>query len=214
MKKEFYNSPYFMHSKESYGFDWLEHVTAIPSPLVLVTNYKSNGKTNATLQSWLTFTNENGFYCILSSVNKYSHMYTCVRGAKQTVINFPSVEVYKKCLTTIENNRFNDDELSVAGLTVEKARKVHAPLVKECFLNLECEYMWEKEIFPHSRHVVMCVKVVNVWMDSDYYNKTGKGRYGETGYLYNIHSPLNPETGEEDDTYLGVIEKYKTYDEL
>lgn len=51
MKKEFNNCPSFMRDRELYGFDWLEHVTAIPAPLVLVTSYKSNGKTNATMQS-------------------------------------------------------------------------------------------------------------------------------------------------------------------
>lgn len=74
---------------------------------------------------------------------------------------------------------------------------MNAPRIKEYFLNLECEYVWEKEITPGSGHVVMCVKIVNICMDEAYYNTEQKGRYGETGYLYNIHSPRNPETGKK-----------------
>jgi hypothetical protein len=46
-------------------------------------------------------------------------------------------------------------------------------------------------------------------MDSDYFDENKKGRYGKTGYIYNIHSPRNPETGEVFGTCLGVLEKYK-----
>ena len=55
MKKEFSHVPETIDEKELYGFSWMEHVTAIPSPLLVVTSYKENGKTNATMQSWSTF---------------------------------------------------------------------------------------------------------------------------------------------------------------
>lgn len=51
-------------------------------------------------------------------------------------------------------------------------------------------------------------------MDEEYYNVNKKGRYGETGYLYNIHSPRNTETGETEEIYVGIMQKYATYDEL
>lgn len=214
MKKEFEQCPTFFEGKEMYGFDWKEHVVAIPSPLVVVTTYKSNGKTNATMQSWLTFSNSNGFYCIFSDVNKNKHMYTSIIEKKSLVINFPSAKIYMKCHSTIYNNKYDDDEITLAGLMVENASLVKAPRIKECFLNLECEYVWERELFPGSPNVVMCVKVVNVVMEEAYYNEQKKGRYGDTGYLYNIHSPVNPENGKEENTYVGTIKKFATYDEL
>lgn len=214
MKKEFSTCPTTIDEKELYGFVWQEFVTAIPSPLVLVTSYKDNGKTNAAMQSWTTFVSEDGFYCIFASVNKNQHMYKTIKENKHLVINFPSADIYMKCIDTINNNGPDDDEIELSGLTAEKASMVNAPRIKECFLNLECEYVWEKEITPNDYRVVMCVKVVNVCMDEEHYNVDKKGRYGETGYLYNIHSPRNPETGKEEDTYVGIIQKYATYDEL
>lgn len=214
MKKEFINCPSCFDGQEMYEFDWKEHVVAIPSPLVVVTSYKENGKTNATMQSWLTFSNSDGFFCIFADVSKYSHMYSNIQNTKSLVINFPSADIYMKCHSTIYNNKYEDDEIQMAGLTAEKATLVDAPRIKECFLNLECEYVWEKELTPDSYHVVMCVKVLNVVMDEDYYNEQKKGRYGDTGYLYNIHSPRNPVNGDKENTYVGTLKKYATHDEL
>lgn len=215
MKKEFFLEPAGLNGREMYGFSWLEHVTAIPSPLLVVTTYKDNGKTNATMQSWTTFTNDNGvFYCIFASVNKGGHMYKSIKQTNSLVINFPDKDNFLKCHATIANNGYDNDEIELSGLTAERASTVNAPRIKECFLNLECEYAWEKETYEGSGGVVMCVKVVNAVMDEEHYNAQKLGRYGDTGYLYNIHSPMNPESFKEEDTYVGVIRKLATYDEL
>lgn len=213
MKKEFSECPEVI-TGELYGFDWKYYVTAIPVPLMVVTTYKENGKNNATLQSWSAFTSAEGFFCVFASVNKNGHMYKTIQQRRQLVINFPSVDIYKKCQETIKHNGMEDDEISVAGLTAEKASLVDAPRIRECFLNLECEYVWEKEIVPGSDHVVMCVRVLNMCMDSEHYDEAAKGRYGESGYLYNIHAPRNPETGKVEKTYVGVIQRYATEEEL
>ena len=42
MKKEFNICPEVIDEKELWGFSWMENVLAIPSPLVVVTTYKSN----------------------------------------------------------------------------------------------------------------------------------------------------------------------------
>lgn len=214
MKKEFFECPEVFSGHNFYGFDWLESLTAIPSPLALVTSYKANGKANGSMQSWFSFSSEDGFYCIFSSVHKSSHMYKTVQTTKQLAINFMSAESYAKCYSTIKNNSFDEDELKASGLTVFPARKVNAPLVEECFLNLECEYVWEKELFPNSDHVVMCVKTVNAWFDSDIYTDKNGGRYSESGYLYNIHSPADPDSGVLSETSVGIIQKFRSYSEM
>lgn len=183
-----------MENMETYGFSWMDFLTAIPSPLFVVTTYKSNGKPNACLQSWACFNgNQDGFYAILSSVNKKGHLYQSIIEKKEAVINFPSADWYDKCTDTIKNNGYDDDEITSSGLTALKASKVDAPLIKECFLNLECKYLWEKEIKEGSSHVLMCLEIVNICIKEKYLNEATHGRYGEDGYLYNIHYPINPE---------------------
>ena len=106
-----------------------EFVTAIPSTLFLVTTYKDNGKENACLQSWSTFVGDGGeFICILSSVSKVGHLYKSLLHTKECVLNFPSSDIYKKCEQTIINNGYDDDdEITMSGLTAEKAKTVNAP---------------------------------------------------------------------------------------
>lgn len=80
MKKEYAAVPRSMEGMETYGFSWMDFVTAIPSPLFVVTSYKSNGKPNACLQSWACFSGESeGFYAILSNVYKAGHLYQTLR---------------------------------------------------------------------------------------------------------------------------------------
>ena len=185
MKKEYSTIPKSMSEMEMYGFSWMEFVTAIPSPLFVVTTYKSNGKPNACLQSWACFNGSpHGFYAIL---------YQSIRETNEAVINFPSLEFYDKCSDTIANNGFDNDEIALSGLTSEKASIVNAPMIKECFLNLECRYLWEREIIEGSSHVLMCLEIVNICAEEKYLDEVVHGRYGEEGFLYNIHYPVNPE---------------------
>lgn len=214
MKKEFDTCPAAIDESQLFGFFWMEHVLAIPSPLVAVTTYKANGLPNATMQSWCTFTGEEGYHCIFVSVHKSGHMYASLKERGCCVVNFPSKDVFMKCMATVANNGFDQDEIAASSLTAEPARKIDAPRVKECFLNLECELEWERDLSVDGTHATVCLKVVNVLMDEKHFDEKASGRYGENGYLYNIHSPRNPETRDVSETYVGVIKKYATYDAL
>lgn len=212
MKKEIDTLPSAL--KEEYpnqfsSFSWMDFVTAIPSPIFLVTTYKKGNIPNATLQSWSTFVGSSGeFICILGSVSKGGHLYQTLMEEKVCVLNFPSSDYYKKCEATILHNKEDDDEITSAGLTVEPAVKIHAPRIKECFLNLECELLWAKDHFEGATDTTVCLKVCHLSMDDAYYNEAKLGRYGEKGYIYNIHSPMNPDTGENFGTCLGAIQPY------
>lgn len=191
------------------GFSWQDFLTAIPAPLFVVTSYKSNGKENACLQSWSTFVGDKGeFICIIGAVSKRGHLYQTLKETGCCVLNFPSRDVYDKCADTVKNNSFDDDEITKSGLTAEKAVTVNAPRIKECFLNIECEYLWEHEHFEGSRDITVTLRARHVCMDSAKLDENKTGRYGKTGYMYNIHSPRNPATGEVLPDCFGALEKY------
>ena len=179
----------------------------VVTPLFLVTTYKSNGQPNACMQSWSAFTSANhgnGFYAILASVNKRGHLYQTLKEQQEAVINFMSADYHAACMATIRNNTFEADEITASGLTVEKAGRVNAPMVKECFMNLECRYVWEKEIVPGDDHVMICLEVLGVHIDEDHL----KDRTGEEGLLYNIHYQMNPENvGKTAHDYAAVLQK-------
>ena len=191
----------------AWGFNWKEFVMTVPSPLFLVTTRKPGGQTNACLQSWAAFTSADhgkGFYAILCSVNKGGHLYSTLRDTQEAVINFFSADHLDACMATIRHNEPEADEIPAAGLTVEKASWVNAPMVRECFMNLECRYVWEKEIVPGDDHVMICLEVIGAHIDEAHL----ADRTGENGLLYNIHYQLNPEHIEKTNhDYAGVIVK-------
>jgi flavin reductase (DIM6/NTAB) family NADH-FMN oxidoreductase RutF len=211
MKKEYSSVPLSMSRMETFGFSWMDFVTAIPSPLFVVTSYKANGKPNACLQSWACFSGDTGgFYAILSSVSKEGHLYGTIRERGVAVLNFPSADIYARCMKTIAHNGLNDDEIALAGLTAESAAIIDAPRIRECFLNLECRYLWEREIKAGDTHVLMCLEAVNVCLDRAHMSEAVQGRYGESGYLYNVHYPVDPENfrGRSQD-WIAILQKYQ-----
>lgn len=215
MKKTYRTLPDSMAQMEMYGFHWMEFVASIPSPLCIVTTRKPNGRSNACMTSWVTFTGgKNGFYAILSSVSKYGHLYQTLHDTREAVINFMSADIYDACMATIRHNQADEDELAAAGLTASQADLVSAPMIDECFLNLECRFQWEREIAPGDDSVLICLEVVSLHMDERHLDEGDLGRTGPTGLLYNIHHPIDPEhyTGTAHD-YLGVLGKVRDYAE-
>jgi flavin reductase (DIM6/NTAB) family NADH-FMN oxidoreductase RutF len=181
---------------KNFGFNWKEFVMGIPTPMFLVTTYKSNGQPNATMQSWAGFASAKhggGYYAILSSVNKRGHLYQSLNDKKEAALNFMSSNLYEACMKTIQNNQFEADEITSSGLTVVKASWIKAPMIAECFMNLECKYMWEKEIVPGDDHVMICLEVVGGHIEKDYM----EDMFGGKGILYNVHYPINPEDVKE-----------------
>jgi flavin reductase (DIM6/NTAB) family NADH-FMN oxidoreductase RutF len=210
MKKEFFTKPEKITEKwpgELSMFAWEDFLTAIPSPIFIATTYKENGMPNACLQSWATFVGDKeSFFCILAAVNENGHFYKTLTESGVCVLNFASAEYYDKCMATIRNNSFDDDEISKSGFTAEGAKTVNAPRIEECFLNIECELAWRRELQAGSSSVTIALKTKHIAMDEAYYSESKKGRYGETGYIYNIHSPRNPDTGVSLDDSLGVLD--------
>ena len=186
MKKTYSTLPESMKNMEMYGFNWMEFVISVPSPLYIMTSYKSNGQPN----------------------------YQTLHETGEAVINFMSADLYDKCMSTCKNNGFEIDEIKTAGLTSVKAEMVNAPLIDECFMNLECRFRWEKEIVDGDDYVLICLEIVNVHIDEKHMDESNLGRTGETGILYNIHHPINPENfkGTAHD-YVGIIKKIRDYSE-
>ena len=192
---------------------WQGFLTAMPSLVFVVTGWKSNGKENACLHSWSAFAGggKDELVCIMGAVSKSGHMYQSLKETGVCVLNFPSYDIYERCIKTIGNNEFETDEITAVGLTAEKAAKVDAPRIKECFLNIECVYLWEHDLFENAgffgnEEVAVAVKAVNICMDSDRYDQSKLGRYSKAGYLFQIDQPTNPETGEKTPIMAATLE--------
>lgn len=191
------------------NMSWYDFVTGMPALVFVVTGWKPNGKENACLQSWSAFVGggAENFICILGKVNKNGHMYQSLKETGVCVLNFPSNDIYDRCIKTIGNNQFDTDEITASGLTAENASKVNAPRIKECFLNIECEFLWEHELFAGSDEVTVALKAVSLCMDSEYYDQSKLGRYGKSGFLFQVDQPTDPKTGETTPFGPGILEQ-------
>ena len=109
-------------------------------------------------------------------------------------------------MDTVKNNSEDTDEITASGLTIEASKMVNAPRIKECFLNLECKLGWHKPLHTGSLHHVFAGEVVHVAVSSEHVKANSNGRYGDKGYIYNIHSPIDPTTGEQETARVGKIE--------
>lgn len=189
-------------------FNWAEYLIGVPMPTFLITTYKENGLPNACLHSWSSFSGEGGgHFCIMGGIPiEYGHTIKNITRDKEFCINFPNKEIWEKCYKTIENNKFELDEIVESGLTVEKAISINAPRIKECFLNLECTLEWIKPLYEGSECCIVCGRIKHIAMDDEYFDENKKGRFGESGFIMNIHSPKNPLTGESLDDKLGFVE--------
>lgn len=122
-RHENYNDEYL---KCCGNMSWYDFVVGTPSLVFLVTSWKSNGKENACLQSWSSFVggSPENFICIMAKVNKNGHMYQSLKETKVCVLNFPSNDIYERCIKTIGNNGFDTDEITVSGLTAENGEAI------------------------------------------------------------------------------------------
>lgn len=189
-------------------FNWAEYLLGIPMPIFLITTYKENGLPNACLHSWSSFSGEEGgHFCIMGGIPiEYGHTIKDITRNKEFCINFPNREIWDKCYKTIENNEFELNEIVESELTAEEAVSINAPRIKECFLNLECTLEWIKPLYEGSKCCIICGRIKHIAMDDEHFDENKKGRYGESGFIMNIHSPKNPLTGESLDDKLGFVE--------
>lgn len=192
--------------RQSRIFSWIEYVSAIPQAISVITTWKEKQLPNACLQAWTMYSGDaDGYYVIFSIMND-THTYKNILRDKDFVMNFPSIDEFPKCYETIRNNADEIDEITASGLTVEPSQAVNAPRIKECFLNLECRLGWHRPLHDGSYWHLFAGEVLHVGIES---NRTQSGmhrRYGSSGFIYNIHSPIDPGTGAQDEARIGRIE--------
>lgn len=194
-------------------FSHFEFACGIPSVLFAVTSAKESGKPNVCFHAWSTFTGDgDGFYVIMGGINRHSHTYRNIVRTGEFVINFLGKDYYDACKATIEHNE--GDEFEVGGFTREQARTLSCPRVEEAFLCLECRL--EKQVdLPGSGETVLVVgKVEHIAMKEEYATElradNAGAKYGDDGFMFNIHSPINLLTGEGDKSGVAVMKVIRT----
>ncbi|QRG07384.1 flavin reductase family protein [Xanthobacter dioxanivorans] len=131
-----------------------------PGPVVLLTTARA-GRANVMTLSWhmmVEFTPPL-IACIVSGAD---HSFAALRATKECVIAIPAVELAEKVVQVGNCSGRDVDKFSTIGLTPRPAAKVKAPLVAECFANLECRVIETRLV---NRFNLFVLEVVKAWCD-------------------------------------------------
>lgn len=131
-----------------------------PGPVVLLTTARG-GRSNVMTMSWhmmVEFTPP--LVACVVSTGDYS--FAALRATRQCVIAIPSVELASKVVAVGNCSGRETEKFSTIGLTPVPAQSVAAPLVAECFANLECRVADTRLV---NKYNLFVLEVVKAWID-------------------------------------------------
>ena len=131
-----------------------------PGPVVLLAT-AHKGRANVMAMSWhmmMEFTPPL-VGCLVSGAN---HSFAALRKTGECVIAIPAAGLASKVVAVGNASGRDLDKFEAFGLTPEPAKKVAAPLVAECFANLECRVV-DTRFVP--KYNLFVLEVVQAWID-------------------------------------------------
>lgn len=131
-----------------------------PGPVVLLTT-AHNGRRNVMTLSWHTMIEFEPPLVGLVLSNR-DHSFGMLQASGECVINIPTVEIADKVAGCGNTSGADTDKFAMFGLTPEPAAQVAAPLIGECYANLECRIHDTDMV---DKYGLFVVRVVQAWID-------------------------------------------------
>ena len=161
-----------------------------PGPVVLVTTAR-DGRTNIMTMSWQTMMEFEPplIGCIISD---RSYSFGLLKATNECVINIPAVEIAEKVAGCGNTSGAKTDKFKKFGLTPLPASKVGAPLIEECFANLECKVIDTGMV---DKYCLFILEVVKAWIDPAVENPRtihhlGRGNFTVDGKKIKLKSKM------------------------
>jgi flavin reductase (DIM6/NTAB) family NADH-FMN oxidoreductase RutF len=104
-------------------------------PVVLVTTNDGN-KDNVMTISWTMVLDFTPVFAM--TTGEWNYSFAALRKTRECVISIPTVDMLDKVVGIGTCSGADTDKFAEFKLTPEKARKVRAPLIRECLANIEC----------------------------------------------------------------------------
>ncbi len=127
-----------------------------PGPVVLVTS-AWKGERNIMTMGWhmvVEFT-PSLIACIISNRN---HSFDMIRKSKECVINIPTADMARTVIGIGNCSGEDGDKFAKFGLTAVAADKVKAPLIDECYAQLECRVVDARLVNKYNLFILEVVK--------------------------------------------------------
>lgn len=131
-----------------------------PGPVLLLTT-AHKGKANVMTMSWHTMMEFEPTLigCIISGRD---FSFDALRLTRQCVLNIPTAELGTKVVGCGNTSGRRVDKFKTFGLTSLPAALVEAPLIDECYANLECCVVDTRLV---SRYNFFILEVLKAWID-------------------------------------------------
>ncbi|HUK30780.1 MAG TPA: flavin reductase family protein [Candidatus Acidoferrum sp.] len=131
-----------------------------PGPVVLVTSARG-GRANVMAMSWHMMVDFEPpiVACVISNRD---YTFGIVKATRECAINIPGVELARKVVACGNVSGREVDKFKKFGLTAAPAARIGAPLIAECFANLECRVIdasWAE------KYNIFILEVVKAWID-------------------------------------------------
>lgn len=131
-----------------------------PGPVVLLATAHA-GRANVMTMSWhmmMDFVPPT-IGCVVSGAN---HSFAALSASGECVIAIPDADLARTVVKIGNCSGRDVDKFQELALTQAKAERVRAPLITECFANLECKVVDTGMV---KRHNLFVLEVVKAWID-------------------------------------------------
>jgi flavin reductase (DIM6/NTAB) family NADH-FMN oxidoreductase RutF len=161
-----------------------------PGPVVLLTTADKK-RANVMTMSWLMPIEFEPplVACVVSEAN---HSFAALSATKECVIAIPALDLARQMVAVGNCSGRTVDKFRKFGLTPLKAQRVRAPLVAECFANLECRVVDAGFVRKYNLFVL---EVVKAWIDPERKNPKilhhrGDGVFAVDGKIVKLKSRM------------------------
>jgi flavin reductase (DIM6/NTAB) family NADH-FMN oxidoreductase RutF len=128
-----------------------------PGPVVLVTT-SDGGKNNVMTISWTMVVDFTPQFALTTGA--WNHSFKALRKTRECVIAIPAVDMLDKVVGIGTCSGADTDKFDKFRLTPLPAKRVGAPLIKECLANIEC-----KVVDIVGRHNIVVLEAVAAHVD-------------------------------------------------
>jgi flavin reductase (DIM6/NTAB) family NADH-FMN oxidoreductase RutF len=131
-----------------------------PGPVVLLTTAQRR-RLNVMTMSWHTMMEFEPplVGCVVSDRNS---TFSALKATRECVIAIPTAELARSVVGCGNTSGTKVDKFAAFGLTPAAAEAVTAPLVEECYANLECRVVDTRLV---NKYCFFVVEVIKAWVD-------------------------------------------------
>ncbi|MFC0446283.1 flavin reductase family protein [Pseudidiomarina halophila] len=156
-----------------------------PGPVILVSSHH-DGESDVMTLGWHSILDRSPSLvgCIISKKNHSHHL---IKQSRECVINLPTTDLTEKVIGIGNTTGAEIDKFSEFELSTERAQKVGAPLITDCYANFECR-LYDDSLIERYNFFILEIVAAQVMTEPEYpttLHYTGDGIFMVAGEMIN-----------------------------